>query len=100
MTITLELPADIEGQLLDEASSKGRDIQSAIVAILRNRFETSQTEHALSSLPRRHTPGIYPDEPLLEDSAYRPVPGKSAGSVKVRFIHGGRLSPAIVPDTE
>lgn len=88
MTLTIELPTDLEVALRARAVQGGGDLPELVVGLLRGTTRT-----AASPVPRL-LPGPYPDESDAADGAsYQPVPLPAVRSVTARFVPAGTLAP-------
>jgi hypothetical protein len=103
MTITLKIPADLEGSILACAALNGNKVEDAILTLLRSSVGSSPLiQKMITMSSKRLEPAIYSDEPLGTDTDfdYRPVPFKSVGTAIARPTTVGRLSPTSYPDVE
>jgi len=100
MTVTLDLPADLQGKILARAAMNGSNVEEMIVILLRESVVPSNGSQRLLVSPQPLQPGIYPDEAIPDVADYRPVPLSNAGVVTAHLIPAGRLMPATFPDTE
>ena len=100
MTVTLDIPADLQGILLARAAMNGRNMEETIVILLRDSVISSGSSQSLVMLPQRLQPSVYLDEGGVDDSAYQPVPLSPVGAVMAHLIPAGRLMPVTFPSAE
>jgi hypothetical protein len=99
MTVTLELPADLQATLLARATMIHCNMEEMIVTLLRDSISLDKNQRS-EALIQQLEPGAYPEEYTADDSAYQSVPFKSVGFVTTQLIPVGRLMPATFPETE
>lgn len=103
MTITLDLPGDLEQAIRMRADESGHDVSNTVISLLRHSMSSGNGRvYPLEPLPL--IPAPYPDdEPLgllSDEVGYEAVPLAVAGELKARFVAGGDLIPTPIPDDE
>ena len=62
MTVTLDIPADLQGTLLARAAMNGSNMEETIVILLRDNVIAHGSSQQPLMPPQRLSPGLYPDE--------------------------------------
>lgn len=99
MTVTVNLPTDLEHALAARAVAGGYPLSDAIVDLLRDTVGPGRQTRTTPPV-RRLDPGLYPDDEPAEDGTYQAVPLPLVGTAAARFVPAGPLTPAVVPDGE
>ena len=101
MTVTVDLPADLQGHLLARAAVSGRNVEEMIVILLRDTVASLDSTERSPMPPQRLDPGVYPDDDgVTGEVTYQPVSFSPAGAVTAHLIPAGRLIPATFPEAE
>ena len=100
MTVTLDIPADLQGTLLARAAMNGSNMEEMIVILLRDSVISPGSNQRPQMQPQRLEPSVYPDDAGADDPAYQPVPLSPVGTVMAHLIPAGRLMPATFPTAE
>ncbi|HEV3438435.1 MAG TPA: hypothetical protein VG122_13820 [Gemmata sp.] len=100
MTVTLDIPADLQGTLLARAAMNGSNMEETIVILLRDSVISPGSSQQPVMPLKRLEPSVYSDEIEADDSTYQPVPFSPVGAVIAHLIPAGRLMPATFPNAE
>src|SRR5262245_17455774 len=105
MTISLNLPADLEAALRARAAASGHDLPDLLIRLLQTTVGLKRPngagDHPASSPPPLE-PGVYRDEALTAgaEEMFQAVPLPQVGTASVRFVPAGRLTPSTLDDAE
>jgi hypothetical protein len=100
MTVTVDLPPDIQGAILARANAGGWPLADTIVALLRDTVQDPRPARRPVTPVRKLDPGLYPDDGPIDEITYQPVPLPLAGTAAVRFVLAGQLTPPVLSDAE
>jgi hypothetical protein len=100
MTLTLDLPADLQEALLSRASVSGSNVEEMIVNLLRDGVCPLGSSQGSPISVQRLKPGVFPEEIVVDDSTYQSLPLSPVGVVTAHLIPAGQLVPATFLDTE
>lgn len=106
MTITLDLPEDLERAIRTRTGVGEGGLPDALLTLLRSSVGASsgngQPAPRATPLPLEPTP--YPEneplELLVDGAGYEAVPFPVVGRVEARFTAGEPLTPTALPDNE
>ncbi len=80
VTVSLDIPADLQGTLHASAAMNGSNVEETIVVLLRD--SVSSPASKLVPMPtQRLEPSVYPDEPITDDLDYQSIPFSPVGVV-------------------
>jgi hypothetical protein len=100
MTITVNLPADLQDSLLAHAAASGLNLEDEILTLLRDTMILHNSDKRSPPTLQRLEPGVFPDETLADDFSYQSVPFPLIGTVSSDLKLDGRLIPSTLPVSE